>query len=838
MEKEREFIAHYREKDKKPQTVAEHLLQVSQKTGKFASIIGLKEVGELIGLLHDLGKYSEEFQNYIGSATGLIDIDEENYVDKIGKKGKIDHSSAGAQVIFEYFFPKGPEGLIIGQFLSLCIASHHSGLIDCIEPDGTNNFSRRLSKSEEKTHKNEAMNNISDDLKQKLNKLLSDETVVNQLVCKLKNLIDKNNDSKETFNFKRGLLIRFLFSCLVDADRLDSAAFEKPVGTMFRNYGDYTSWDILIERLNQKIIEFDAKVNRNKVDRIRKEISDDCYSFADHTNGIYQLTVPTGGGKTLSSLRFALCHARRNKMDRVVYIVPFTTIIDQNAEEARKILEDRDSKGKYLNRVVLEHHSNLTPEEENWTQKLLSEDWDAPVVFTTSVQFLECLFGFGTRSARRMHQLANSVIIFDEIQTIPIRCVHLFNIALRFLVQNCGSTAVLCTATQPLLDLSKIKPEYKTRSLSIMPEQQMMKDVNKLFKNLNRVEVFYKRIAGGWTDIDVKDLVLEELQETGSVLIVVNTKKSAKTLYKTILNENRGKTFHLSTDMCPRHRMIVLKYIKRRLKKEPIICISTQLIEAGVDIDFGSVIRYLAGLDSIAQAAGRCNRENRLCDSEGNLKPGRVFIINPIDENLDKLENISIGKEITERVLNAYKNTPNSFDNNILGPKAMELYYQYYFYERQNKMNYPVGKNSEAGREDNLFNLLSVNSLSVKNYWKNNNDTSPNIPLKQAFMTSAKEFRAFDLPTRSLIVPFGRMGKKIINELCASPDMEKEFKLRKKAQRYSINLFPYIFDKLIKKGAIHEVQKGAGIYILDKQYYSNQFGLSEEPVNEMEFLNI
>ncbi len=219
------------------------------------------------------------------------------------------------------------------------------------------------------------------------------------------------------------------------------------------------------------------------------------------------MTVPTGGGKTFSSLRFALNHAKHHKLDRIFYIIPYTSIIDQNADVVREILEDKDDEGNYLNKVVLEHHSNLMPDEDktqpqNWKiekrQKLLSENWDAPIVFTTQVQFLETLFGSGTKSARRMHQLANSVIIFDEIQTIPVRTVHMFNTALRFFVHSCGSTVVLCTATQPLLD--KVTPD--TRALPI--DGKIISNEKDLFKKLKRVEVFDKRKLGsGWSDEEV-----------------------------------------------------------------------------------------------------------------------------------------------------------------------------------------------------------------------------------------------------------------------------------------------------------------------------------------------
>ena len=222
------------------------------------------------------------------------------------------------------------------------------------------------------------------------------------------------------------------------------------LGEWLRNNNKYPSWETLIERLNVKVNVFETKPERNEVDELRSRVSESCLEFSTKPKGIYQLTVPTGGGKTFASLRFALNHAKEHSMDRVFHIIPYTSIIDQNAEEVRKIMEEKDSKGNYLNKVVLEHHSNLTPEEETHRQSLLSENWDAPIVFTTQVQFLEALFGSGTKNARRVHQLANSVIIFDEIQTLPVRCVHMFNVAIRFLVHDLwrdGSTLHRHTTT-------------------------------------------------------------------------------------------------------------------------------------------------------------------------------------------------------------------------------------------------------------------------------------------------------------------------------------------------------------------------------------------------------
>ncbi len=815
-----DLIAHLRLTDGEPQSLSDHLREVSILTGQFAEKIDLKEAGETIGLYHDLGKASREFQNYIRSANGLINPDEDEYIDFKEKKGKIDHSSAGAQVIYRNLYDKGAEGFLAAQVLSLCIASHHSGLIDCLTPEGKDNFSLRMEKSEEKTHTDETLKNFTEIE----GKEIFTSKIEKNLIAKLNNLKEPN-DSKETLAFKCGLLTRFLFSCLIDADRLSTADFESPNNIQLRNYGQYHPWETLIQRLNNRLGDFEKKENKNEVDELRNMVSQSCFNFSSKPRGLYQLTVPTGGGKTLASLRFALNHVKIHNMERIFYIIPYTSIIDQNADEVRKILEDKDKYGNYVDRVVLEHHSNLTPEEETRRQNLLSQNWDAPVVFTTQVQFLEALFGSGTRGARRMHQLANAVIIFDEVQTIPIRCVHMFNLAIRFLVKGCGSTVILCTATQPLLD--KVDPIQ--RALSIRPEQQIIKNTKELFEKLKRVEVNDRRKIGGWTNEDVANLIEQELHNKGSVLVIVNTKSSARALFQ-MINERKNKNaYHLSTNMCPAHRLEVLDCIKEKLsKKQPVICISTQLIEAGVDIDFGSVIRYLAGLDSITQAAGRCNRN-------GERKLGNVWIVNPSKENIEKLKDIKIGIEVAERVLDEFENDPDRFENDRLGLNAMKEYYKYYFYQRKEEMKYKVGKQSPVGRDDDLFNLLSLNTISIAEYLRINN-VVPAIPFRQSFQTASKAFNAIDSSTRGVVVPYGQRGEEIVNELCGTFEIEKQYKLLKMAQRYSVNLFPNEFEVMTKKHAIQEVQEGSGIFHLNDQYYSHQFGWCDEIVNEMKTL--
>ena len=426
-----------------------------------------------------------------------------------------------------------------------------------------------------------------------------------------------------------------------------------------------------------------------------------------------------------------------------------------------------------------------------------------------------------------MHQLANSVIIFDEVQTLPIRCVHMFNIAIRFLVHTCGATVVLCTATQPLLD--KIDPVQ--RALKIQPDQKIIPYEKELYKKLKRVEVFDHRKLGGWDEEEVAGLVDQELRAKGSVLIVVNTKASARSLYQAIIQESNAAVYHLSTNMCPAHRLKVLDELKEKLnpnKEEPVVCVSTQLIEAGVDIDFGSVVRYLAGMDSIAQAAGRCNR-NGIREKLGN-----VWVVNPSKENTEKLKDIQIGIEKAKRILDDFKEHPENFENDRIGLETMEVYYKYYFHERKNEMCYKIGADSPAGRDDDLFNLLSMNKISVQEYERIRNAT-PDIPFKQSFQTASKAFRVIDNITQGVVVPFGE-GEEIIKDLCGAYDLEKQYDLIKKAQRYSVNLFPHEFKKMADNNAIREVQKGAGIYYLDEQYYDKKFGWSDDPINSMKIL--
>lgn len=819
-------IAHVREKDKERQTLEKHLLGVAKLSEQAATKAGMSEAGELIGLLHDLGKYSQQFQQYIGSATGCINPDEDDYVDAKGLKGTIDHSTAGAQAIWDELSKQGQSQSITAQILALCIASHHSGLIDCIEatPKATvwDKFSGRMKKPEDRAHLQEVLSKMDEAIKQRFRQLIESPTLHTSVINTLVDINKKNQGSALTVSFKQGLLIRLLFSCLIDADRVDTADFESPVAAQKRLNGRYTAFSTLIDRLETKLASFKADTDVNK---IRKQISDHCLQRASSKPGIFTLSVPTGGGKTLASLRFALNHAKEHGLERIIYIIPFTSIIDQNAEETRKILEPQGSGDE--GNIVLEHHSNLTPEEQTWKTKILSENWDAPVVYTTMVQFLETLFGSGTRGARRMHQLSKSVLIFDEIQTLPINCVHLFNNAIHFLVDHCGSSVVLCTATQPLLN--EVDP--KKGRIELAPDSEMMPEVKELFADLRRVEVIDQQKPSGWSFSEVADLAIEEITQCGSCLVIVNTKKAAQKIFELCKSQMDNNIFHLSTSMCPAHRKAILSQVRRLLDAdEDVLCISTQLIEAGVDVDFGAVIRFTAGLDSIAQAAGRCNRNGKRRNPDGSLKKGRVSIVNPADENLDMLPSIKEGKQITERLLREFKENPERFDQgDLIGPTAMQWFFRYYFFERQAEMTYPV---SSIGWDDNLLGLLSTNEKLVQDYGRVNK-TKPAIYFKQSFMTAAKAFKAIDAPTRGIIVPYDQRANEIITALCAAYEPDKQFGLLREAQQYTVNIFPNLLTALDEAKAIHAVQDGIDIlYLMKPEYYSKDFGLADIPTQK------
>ena len=819
-----DYIAHVRKADGQPQFLQTHLTETAEIAKLLAAKLDLDQAGELLGLMHDFGKYSRKFQKYIHDETSLFnpDLDDE---ESTPNGSKVDHSTAGAQWAYRELRKFGAAqgiGELFGQMLGLCIASHHGeGLIDCLDGEGNPKWIERFNKTDELTHLVECERNADEVVQQKAYELAG-ENLIRSLLNAVKPILSNQTINNKIKEFYLGCLTRFLFSCLIDADRINSSDFEREAQKEVRHLAEKPDWQSAIDKLEAKLAGFE---NRYPIDEIRRRISDDCLKRAVDFQGIYTLTVPTGGGKTLASLRYALHHAQKHNLDRIIYIIPYTSIIDQNAQAVREIL------GEYW---ILEHHSNLEPEKQSWQDKLLSENWDKPIVFTTMVQFLDAWFGGGTRGARHIHPMTNSVLIFDEIQTLPVKCVHLFCNVLNWLTTFGKSTAVLCTATQPLLGESGLRnfPEGKreriaARGLLRLPENAEImgkhQDLDKLFADLSRVEIRFNEKAGGWNVEEAVAFLLEQFQTTQSCLFIVNTKKWAQELYQYCKAQNvpPEALFHLSTHQCAAHRKAIFDTIKARLKNgKPVICISTQLIEAGVDISMACVIRALGGLDSIAQAAGRCNRHG---EKKGK---GQVWVLNLQEQDFTRiLPDIQAGKTHAERVFRDFAG------QDILQPAAMERYFEYYFYQRSDEMSYSV-KNSATG---SLLDWLSDNALNP--YGEKNNKISKPLPLlMQSFKSAGRAFQAIDAPTRAVIVPYGE-GTELIAKLCGEWDPKEMHRTLQKAQRYSVNVFPNVWDKLQKENALHETIEGSGIYYLKERHYNDEFGLSLDETSDMTFLN-
>jgi len=761
-----EYLAH--KKDTKEQTINEHLYKTSDYAKKYSKKINLGKCGEIIGLIHDLGKYSDEFQARI-----LYDAE------------KTDHSTFGAKYLYQLFNKYfGKNKIDVGiktifEMISLSAMSHHGGLIDVVENEGINNFNRRINKNFDRTleeRSSEIINSL-------IRLIISDSFKTECLTIKEKLKIFTGENKNEEILFFDALLIKYLYSCLIDADRIDTAEFydgEFPPAP-------FENWDIIINALDNKKYEI------NDLNKIRAEIYNNCIECGKKEKGFFKLAVPTGGGKTFSSLRFALEHAKTHNLDRIIYVLPYISIIEQNAEAIRKVLTDNKINGD----ILIESHSNLNIDEQNYQYFNLTDNWSGQIVFTTMVGFLESVYGGGTKNIRRFHNMANSVIIFDEIQSLPIKTIHMANMLMKFLYHVCGSSIILCSATQPLLD--KIYNENRR-----LPGAENI--ITKIYPSLERVEIIDVTIPLGFDYEQVVEFALDKFEN--SMLIVVNTRNSALNLYKLLEHQPEIELFYLSTNLCPEHRSKVINEIKCKLKSnKKIICVSTQLIEAGVDIDFNCVIRFTAGLDSIIQSAGRCNRE-------GKLSKGKVYIINCNCESVDRLYDIRKGQECTFRILHEFKN------KNLLSNEVVEQYYKYYFHERNDEMCYKISAD-ECGVDTNLFELMSTNNAAVTEYTRNEKLPKYNLRIRQAFETVGKNFNIIEDNQVGVIVPYGE-GENIINNLSKMTKRE----ILRKAQRYTVN----IFTNKLQSGFVN-CNESAGVYILNSAYYDDVLGVTDEVSN-------
>lgn len=544
----------------------DHLETVGTLSGGFASKMAAEELGRTAGLLHDVGKYSEAFQARLR-----------------GSGHRVDHSTAGAKIAFQEYDH-------LGHVIAYVIAGHHTGLANGAGTGDRLPLEDRLKLSVED-----------------LDRAWRSEIT---LPDKLKSPRLKGHPhDRERSGFGLAFSTRMLFSCLVDADYLDTEAFYSDVEGRDVERGSWPDLSELRESLDSTLQHVLADADSTEVNRLRAEILTAARDAATCEPGLFSLTVPTGGGKTLSSLAFALDHATVYGLDRIIYVAPFTSVIEQNADVFRRALHPHGS-------AVLEHHSAFREDavlaamrreegergpEARDKLKFAMENWDAPIITTTAVQFFESLFAATPAKCRKLHNIARSVVILDEAQTLPLPLLRPCVAALDELARNYRTSIVLCTATQPALEETD-EPDKSFRG-GFREVREIAPEPKRLFQVLKRVSVSHIGEA------DDERLIME-IKERESVLCIVNSRAHARSLFEAI--GGRPEDWHLSTAMCAAHRAEALAAIKAALeRRSPCRVVATSLIEAGVDVDFPCVYRAEAGLDSIAQAAGRCNREGR-----------------------------------------------------------------------------------------------------------------------------------------------------------------------------------------------------------------------------------
>ena len=629
----------------------------------------------------------------------------------------------------------------------------------------------------------------------------------------INDFIKNINDKKSKF-FAIQMLIKVLYSIIVDSDWLDSYLFTtkttyEDADTLDKYIDDYI---LNIEKQSAKFKKLKAKNSlQQKVYDVRNQIADDCFRFSQNKTGVYTLTVPTGGGKTNSSFIFALNHAKKYNKDRIIYVAPYTSIIEQNASDIRDILKCGEKLLEYHSNIISEKTNNKEAYEDEDYIKTLSSRWDYPIIFTTIVQFLNTIFARPSQDIRKLQSVINSVIIIDEAQSVPIHCTTLFNEAVNFLSQYLNCTVILCTATQPVLH------ELKT-PIKLSKDNEIIKNVDDVYETLKRVEVIDKTIPGGYSYETAIKLLFKLKENNENVLMVVNTIKVAEELFKLVKDSNSdSKLFYLSSNICPKHRKKLIDDIKEALNNnESVICISTQVIECGVDISFNTVIRSLAGLDSIAQASGRCNRHGEKTISE-------TYVIN-IQDDLEKTQrilNIDVGKKKTRKILELYKQNSKNFDNSLLSTKSIYYYFKNFVCEQgiEKEFDYYLKK-----EDTSIYELLSFNN-KILNYQDNKTEKFP-LSFCFQFKTARKNFKVIPDNTKTIIVPY-KEAREIILDLTSSIDLDKKFKLLKETQNYVVNIYEHKYIKLCEAEAFlpSEIE---GVYLLKDEFYDSDLGIIME----------
>ena len=724
-----EYIAHVRTGPDGQvwHALVDHLERVAELCERFATTFGAHEIARLAGLWHDLGKFRAGFQRYIRSQAG----GDAHLETRVTTRDKT-HAAAGAVHAIERFG-------ISGRALAYLITGHHGGL-----RDWHGDLDARLSDDNTDTRReyNEA-------------RAAAPEPLLAQ---------GSAPDLRQVPGGPNGfaLWLRMLFSCLVDADFLDTEAFMNPAKSEGR--AQWPTISELLDRLDRHLDELTRNAPDTPVNRLRAEVLAQCRARAADPPGLFSLTVPTGGGKTLSSLAFALAHACRHGKRRIVYAIPYTSIVEQTAEVFARAIGAEN---------VVEHHSQADYDEDKSdtsSARLACENWDAPLIVTTNVQLFESLFAAKTSRCRKLHNLIGSVIILDEAQCLPPQFLQPILDVLNLLTRHYGVTVVLCTATQPALaSRTYFDPAKNRRGLDAMRE--IIADPPELYRRLKRVDVHLpdwdRRMS--WEEIAAK------LADEDCVLAIVNTRHDARKLWQ-LLPEG---TLHLSALMCGAHRARVIAEIKQRLEDKragrdirPLRVVSTSLVEAGVDVSFPVVYRAFAALDSIAQAAGRCNRE-------GELARGRVVVFQPPHAPPPGEQRLA-----ADACLDVLRNWPGD-------PLALELFEPYF---------------------DRLYYGIDLDGKGIVR------DLTPERKLEIQFRTAANHFRLIDDEDQATI--FVRyVGYPGIDALLGKLESDgPERRLMRKLQRCAVTVRRRIVERMLMAGDVREVHPGCFVQQSDLLY--------------------
>ena len=800
------YLAHVVPENGTTQSVSEHLSGTMELAERNCPLEILKNIVISEALLHDAGKLSEEFFEYM------------NDIRKNGESAQsrmIDHTTGGGRILENLIGEKH-----ISEFIGSAVYSHH-GLLDNI------NMESGVTLLEKRREKEISFAVI----KQRYFEIIDRKLLIKHLAAahndlqKIFKQIDDFIQSAGKRNcgsrdFYLGMFERLALSVLIDSDWTDTACFCKGETHPERISEERTQviWKEAIVHFEDYMEHLTDSGEKSPLNVYRDEISDRCFHAAEEENRLYRLTVPTGAGKTFSSLRFALYHAKKYHKRHIIYVAPYNSILEQNAEDIRKAVGNEE--------FVLEHHCNIFYEDENreLVYKKLTESWDSPIIVTTAVQMLNTLFSAQKSSIRRMYNLCNSVIIFDEVQAFPVRGTELFNLAVNFLTVFCNTTVVLCSATQP--SLASLKENNLFDCIEMAGTSERYADAFK------RVEIEDKTdlVSGGMQPEDISEFALEAFRKYNSVLIIVNTRKCAKRIYEELKRScgEECKLYHLSTSMCPKNRKDELDAIKEDLDPEnrrPVICVSTQLIEAGVNLSFGCVIRSLAGLDSVVQAAGRCNRHKE-------LEIGKVYIVRISQdmERLERLHDIRRAQVAAEKFLYYFKKDPEEFGGSMDSEAAVTAYYKEYFHDSGiEPTKYPC-----LSGETTLEELLGRNRPGRSQYERKHRSRKGMPLMCQAFETAGKEFKVIDEEAKeTVIIPYDETAEKAINILENRFAMLSEQKKAVRTlQQYSVGISEYLLKKLGR--AVHKIEDTA-VNVLSMDYYDKKEGVLEEPRNR--FLN-